>query len=174
MQNMHLQMMNKLQSHSLGLAMNNEYIHDSNRPTPQMIVSSHMVVDIDGNPLHSTNTTNIVQFPVSSPIHMYLLQMPQEVVVVGPPLSWLLLLFVGMLDRLENMHLTYVVVYRDCGDANHTCVHCQAMVWYDEWNIKTYSPANPNFSICCNQGKLTPPFPSMSSSTVTRVVGLQQ
>ena len=46
--------------------MNNEYISYSNRPTPQMTISSRTVVDMDGNPLHSANVTNVVRFPVSS------------------------------------------------------------------------------------------------------------
>ncbi|KAJ9543754.1 LOW QUALITY PROTEIN: hypothetical protein OSB04_023461 [Centaurea solstitialis] len=190
-------------SHSPGSAMNNECIHDSNRPTPQIIVSSRTVVDIDGNPLHSTNITNTVQFPVSSPyshlpttnaprgrrgrpsslvassyVRRYVGQIGEHTPVSdrettiashssGPtlndeyipnsnrPTPMMIVSSRTVVDNDGNpLHLASLTNI-DCGDANHTCVHCQAMVWYKERNIKTYSPANPNFSICCNQGKVT-------------------
>lgn len=44
--------------------------------------------------------------------------------------------------------------YWDCGDATRTCIHCQAILWYEEQTIKMYSPSIPKFSICCSEGKI--------------------
>ncbi|CAH1434180.1 unnamed protein product [Lactuca virosa] len=48
--------------------------------------------------------------------------------------------------------------YWDCGDATRTCIHCEAILWYEERTIKTYSPSIPKFSICCSEGKIKLPL----------------
>ncbi|KAJ9552874.1 LOW QUALITY PROTEIN: hypothetical protein OSB04_016919 [Centaurea solstitialis] len=58
----------------------------------------------------------------------------------------------------EAYEFGHISSYWDCGNVNHTCAHCQAMVWYEERTIKNLSPSNPQFSICCSQGKANLPF----------------
>ncbi|XP_022027999.1 uncharacterized protein LOC110929180 [Helianthus annuus] len=58
--------------------------------------------------------------------------------------------------------------YWDCGDADHVCSHCDAMVWYAERTLKHFAPSVPRFSLCCGEGNvilpllMNPPQPLLS------------
>ncbi|KAF5793897.1 putative DNA helicase [Helianthus annuus] len=48
--------------------------------------------------------------------------------------------------------------YWDCGDADHVCSHCDAMVWYAERTLKHFAPSVPRFSLCCGEGNVILPL----------------
>ncbi|RZC18642.1 hypothetical protein D0Y65_005746 [Glycine soja] len=56
--------------------------------------------------------------------------------------------------------------YIDIGDPVWECLHCKAMMWYDERINKDKQTKKPRFSLCCSDGKIQlpllqqPPHPS--------------
>lgn len=48
--------------------------------------------------------------------------------------------------------------YWDIGDPTFTCKHCHAMMWYHERNRKDRNTTNPEFTMCCMNGKVELPL----------------
>ncbi|KAK9050845.1 hypothetical protein SSX86_030188 [Deinandra increscens subsp. villosa] len=56
----------------------------------------------------------------------------------------------------ENISRTQAT-YQDFGDAYCVCTHCHAILWYGERTLKSLTPTDPKFSICCGEGKIVLP-----------------
>ncbi|OIT36437.1 hypothetical protein A4A49_58876, partial [Nicotiana attenuata] len=49
--------------------------------------------------------------------------------------------------------------YWDIGDPTYECEHCGAYFWYEERINKKIKAKKPEFSLCCNHGKIVLPKP---------------
>lgn len=52
-----------------------------------------------------------------------------------------------------NQHHYFPPDYVDEGDPIHSCVHCGAIMWYNERINKTKYRRQPIFTLCCMQGQ---------------------
>ncbi|XVF08214.1 hypothetical protein REPUB_Repub06bG0207000 [Reevesia pubescens] len=58
----------------------------------------------------------------------------------------------------ENAHKRTIFGAWNFGTPNHVCIHCGAILWYEERIVKSRKPLQPKFSICCSQRKVKLPF----------------
>ncbi|KAH1246385.1 hypothetical protein GmHk_06G016479 [Glycine max] len=64
-------------------------------------------------------------------------------------------------DEETNINQTDIdagVTYNDIGDPVWKCIHCKAIIWYDERINKDKQSKNPRFALCCGDGKIELPL----------------
>ena len=59
-------------------------------------------------------------------------------------------------SKLPNSSLG--ATYNDIGDPVWKCIHCKAMMWYDERINKDKQSKNPRFALCCGDDKIQLPL----------------
>lgn len=58
------------------------------------------------------------------------------------------------------------VAYKDIGDPSYNCEYCGAMFWFQERMNKAVVRGTPRYSLCCSQGKIRLPPPSIPPSGI--------
>ncbi|XP_061351494.1 uncharacterized protein LOC133296511 [Gastrolobium bilobum] len=59
--------------------------------------------------------------------------------------------------------------YSDIGDVAFSCVHCGALLWYAKRNRKNRQTQNPEFSLCCMNGKVDLPLLKTAPDTLVQL-----